>query len=61
MKKDNNKVVYVLNYFAAICFYIVSIMDFLSHDTRRAILYFCLGTVDFCIGTIWLKKDKKNK
>jgi len=64
MKKDDkiNNTVSTLNYFTAVCFYIVSIINFVSKDNTMGIFYLCLGTTFMCLGTVWLNKDKdKNK
>ena len=59
MKKNedkSNKIVSTLNYFSAVCFYIVSIIDFINKDNRMGVFYLCLGSTFLCLGTIWLNK-----
>lgn len=61
MKKENdktNKTVSILNYFTAICFYIVSIINFVNKNSI-GIIYLCLGATFTCLGSVWLNKDKK--
>lgn len=64
MKKKNeisNKIVSTLNYFTAVCFYIVSIIDFVNKNNNLGIIYLCLGSAFMCLGTIWLNKEKDKK
>ena len=59
MKKKNdnpNKIVSILNYFSAVCFYIVSVINFMSKDNSMGIFYLCLGSTFLCLGTVWLNK-----
>lgn len=61
-KKDNtNKIVSTLNYFSSVCFYIVSIINFIDRNNSMGILYLCLGSTFMCLGTVWLNKDTNNK
>ena len=59
MKKNedkSNKIVSTLNYFSAVCFYIVSIINFINKDNSMGIFYLCLGSMFMCMGTVWLNK-----
>lgn len=59
-KKDKtNKIVSTLNYFTAVCFYIISIINFVNKDNSNGIVYLCLGSTFMCLGSVWLNKDKK--
>ena len=63
-KNDNktNKTVSILNYFSAVCFYIVSIINFVNKDNSTGVMYLCLGSTFLCLGSVCLNKDKdKNK
>ena len=62
MKKNedkSNKIVSTLNYFSAVCFYIVSIINFINKDNSMGIFYLCLGSMFICLGTVWLNKSNK--
>jgi len=67
MKKKNektNKIVSTLYYFTAVCFYIISIINFVNKDNNVAVIYLCLGSSFLCFGSVWLNKTKdedKNK
>lgn len=65
MKKNDtktNKIVSILNYFSAVCFYIVSIINFVNKDNSTGVVYLCLGSTFLCLGSVYLNKDKdKNK
>lgn len=59
MKKKNdnsNKIVSILNYFSAVCFYIVSVINFMNKDNSMGVFYLCLGSTFLCLGTVWLNK-----
>lgn len=59
-KKDKtNKIVSTLNYFTAVCFYIISIINFVNKYNSNGIVYLCLGSTFMCLGSVWLNKDKK--
>ena len=60
-KKDKklNKIVSTLNYFSAVCFYIVSIINFVNKDNSMGFVYLCLGSTFLCLGSIYLDKDYK--
>ena len=62
MKKNEdktNKIVSTLNYFTAVCFYIISIIDFINRNNSVGIFFLCLGSMFMCLGTVWLNKSKK--
>lgn len=59
-KKDSsNKIVSTLNYFTAVCFYVVSIINFVNKDNSMGVFYLCLGSAFMCLGSVWLNKDKE--
>ena len=63
-KNDNktNKTVSILNYFSAVCFYIVTKINFVNKDNSTGVVYLCLGSTFLCLGSVYLNKDKdKNK
>ena len=62
-KRNNktNKTVSTLNYFTAVCFYIISIFNFLNKNNGIGMLYLCLGSTFMCLGTVWFNKDKNQK
>ena len=53
-----NKIVSTLNYFTAVCFYIVSIINFANKNNNIGTIYLCLGSTFLCLGSVWLNKDK---
>lgn len=57
MKKE--KIVSILNYLTAVCFYITAIFGY-ANDNSMATLWLCLGSVWLCLGSYWLMKGKKN-
>ncbi|MBR6690621.1 MAG: hypothetical protein IKL65_04760 [Bacilli bacterium] len=62
MKKNEdktNKTVYILNYFTAVCFYIVSIINFINKENSMGVFYLCLGSMFMCLGSVRLNKSKK--
>ena len=69
VKNDANKtnrIVTILYYIAAICFYIVSLISFFKDgDSSSGVVYFCIGSVFICLGSVYLNKDadeeNKNK
>lgn len=64
MKKKTdktNKIVLTLNYFTAVCFYIVSIINFANKNNNMGIQFLCLGSAFLCLGSVWLNKDKDKK
>lgn len=62
-KKPNNKnkIITFLYYFASICFYIVSITNFIDKDSSMGVIYLCLGSAFLCLGSVWINKDKSKK
>ena len=64
MKDENNKtnkIVSILNYFSSICFYIVAIINFINDNSSTGVIYLCLGSTFFCLGSVYLNKDKEKK
>ena len=62
MKKNEdkaNKTVSILNYFTAVCFYIVSTINFINKENSMSVFYLCLGSMFMCLGSVWLNKSKK--
>ena len=61
MKNNNsNKIVSVLNFLTAFCFYICAIINFIN-DSGMGALYLCLGSTFLCLGSVGLNKGKKIK
>jgi len=60
--KDNkkNKTVAILNYFTSICFYIVSIINFVKGINGTGVVFLCLGSTFLCLGSVHLNKDNKD-
>lgn len=56
----SNKIVSVLNFLTAFCFYICAIINFIN-DSGMGALYLCLGSTFLCLGSVWLNKGKKDK
>ncbi len=62
MKNKNNKtnkIVAALNYFTAICFYIVAIINFIKSGSTQGVVFLCLGSTFLCLGSVYLNKNKK--
>ena len=61
-----NRIVTILYYIPAICFYIASLISFFKDgDSSSGVVYFCIGSVFICLGSVYLNKDadeeNKNK
>lgn len=56
MEKD--KIRFICFLFAAICFFIVSIMKFMDKNTATAIIFLLLGISFLLLSTTHLKNDK---
>lgn len=65
VKNDDNKtnrIVTILYYIAAICFYIVSLINFFKDgDSSSGVVYFCIGSVFICLGSVYINKDAEGK
>lgn len=62
MEKDKReKICFVCLLAASICFYIISIMNFIDKDTAAAVIFLCLGSSFLCLSTTHLNKNDKNK
>lgn len=62
MKKDKtNKIIAILYYLAAVCFYITMIINFIDKEISNAIVFLCVGSVFIFLGSMYLKKYKKEK
>lgn len=48
-KRDNNRIIYICNYFASVCFYICAIFNFIDKNTRMGVIYLCLGSTYLCL------------
>lgn len=53
------KIVSILNYLTAVCFYIAAILGY-ANDNSMATVWLCLGSVWLCLGSYWLMKSKKS-
>lgn len=51
MKVDN--VVPICYCFAAVCFYITAIINFVGKNTSMGVVYMCLGSTMLCLSTVW--------
>ena len=60
-EKNYNKIVSTLNYVSAVCFYVVSISNFISRDNSKGFVFLLLGTLFLCLGTVWLTKGNDKK
>lgn len=58
--KKENKISFVLFMIASICFYIASIICFVS-DNHTGGAYVCLGSCFLCLASEHYRKYKKNK
>lgn len=60
MKKEKKRA--ILYYFAAVCFYLASIMSFCGkNDRSMGVIWLCLGSAMLCFGSTELNKNKKDK
>ena len=53
-----NKTVTTLYFIAAVCFYIVSIINFINKDTSMGTMFLCFGSTFLCLGSVCQNKDK---
>lgn len=63
MKKEikSNKKIALIYYFASLCFYVAAIINFINGDNKSiAVIFFCLGSSNLCLGSAFLNKDKEN-
>ena len=58
MKNKTNNLTSTLYYFSAMCFYVVSIIDFINKDNTMGAVYLCLGSAFLCLGSTNTNKDK---
>lgn len=62
MKKEKReKISFVCFLTASICFYIISIMNFIGKNTSTAVTFLCLGASFLCLSFTHFNKDKSNK
>ena len=59
VKMKNKKIVSILNYLTAVCFYIAAMLGYVN-DSSMATVWLCLGSVWLCLGSYWLMKSKKD-
>ena len=58
-KKNSNKKIAGIYYFASLCFYIAAIINFINEDNNSmAVVFLCLGSSNLCMGSVYLNKDK---
>ncbi len=57
----NNKIVSILYFTSALCFYVCAIINFISKDGGMGTMYLCLGSAFLCLGESRLNKSKNNK
>lgn len=60
-KNNKEKITFICFLIASICFYIVSIMNFIDNNTSTAVIFLCLGSAFLCLSFTHLNKDKNNK
>lgn len=63
MKKEKREKICAIGFLvASICYYIISIVNFIDKDTTTAVIFLCLGSSFLCISTTHFgKKGKNNK
>ena len=61
MKNNKEKITFICFLIASICFYIVSIMNFIDNNTGTAVTFLCLGSAFLCLPFTHLNKDKNDK
>lgn len=60
-EEKTNRITSILYYFSSVCFYIVSIFDFVNKSNNMGIVHLCLGSTFLCLGSAYLNKDKEKK
>ena len=61
MKKDKReKICFICFLAASICYYIISIVNFIDKNTTAAVRFLCLGSSFLCLSTTHLNKNDKN-
>lgn len=60
-KNNKEKITFICFLIASICFYIVSIMNFIDNNTSTAVIFLCLGSAFLCLSFTHLNKDKTIK
>ena len=61
MKKDKREKICFLCFLAAsICYYIISIVNFIDKNTNTAVIFLCLGSSFLGLSTTHLNKNDKN-
>ena len=62
MKKDKReKINFVCFLIASICYFIISIMNFIDKNNSTAVIFLCLGFSFLCLSFTHLNKDKKDE
>lgn len=63
MKKDKReKICFICFLVPSICYYIISIENFIEKNTTTAVTFLCLGSLSLCLSTThWNKSDKNNR
>lgn len=60
-KEKREKICFACFLAASICFYIVSVVNFIDKNNTTAVIFLCLGSSFLCLSTTHLnKKDDKN-
>ncbi len=57
----NNKIVSILYFTSALCFYVCAIINFTGKDSGMGTMYICLGSTFLCLGIVWLNKGSNGK
>lgn len=60
-KNNKEKITFICFLIASICFYIVSIMNFIDNNTSTAVIFLCIGSAFLCLSFTHLNESKNNK
>lgn len=61
MKKDKREKISFICFLAvSICYYTVSIVNFIDKNNTTALIFLCLGSSFLCLSTTHLNKNDKN-
>lgn len=60
-KNNNERITFICFIVASICFYVISIMNFIDNNTSTSVIFLCLGSSFLCLSSTHLNKDKNNK
>lgn len=60
-KNNKERINFICFIVASICFYVISIMNFIDNNTSTSVIFLCLGSSFLCLSFTHLNKDKNNK